>query len=65
VPWCETCGQGLDKDQVQEDGTCPFCGEEATEHRAMPLRFKLMIWATVIYLAYRAYQGIAWVVHHA
>jgi hypothetical protein len=40
-------------------------GEEPEDRRPVPWTFKLMIVATVVYLGYRAYQGIAWVVHHA
>jgi len=64
--------------EVADDGTCPHCGhvlragdedqdenEGAEQRRPVPWTFKLMIVATVVYLGYRAYQGIAWVVHHA
>jgi hypothetical protein len=43
-------------DGTEHDGT--------EERRPVPWTFKLMIVATVVYLGYRAYQGIAWLVHH-
>jgi hypothetical protein len=30
----------------------------------VPAYFKFMLTASVIYLGYRAYQGIAWLAHH-
>ena len=32
---------------------------------AAPWHFKLLLVALVLYLGYRAYQGIAWLAHHA
>ena len=43
---------------------CPRCGYEQPLHRRAPWGFKLFLVATVIYLGYRAYQGIGWLVHH-
>jgi len=65
VPWCETCDAMVDDDDVTAAGECPECGEPLHEHRRIPWHFKLMIAATAVYLGWRAYQGIAWVVHHA
>ena len=31
----------------------------------VPWHFKVLLVATVIYLGYRSYQGIGWLVHHA
>ena len=33
--------------------------------RPVPWYFKFMMGASVIYLGYRAYQGITWLAHHA
>jgi uncharacterized paraquat-inducible protein A len=72
MTWCESCEREVPDGELAEDGTCPVCGhalrteDEAPEQRRpVPWTFKLMIVATVVYLGYRAYQGIAWVVHHA
>jgi hypothetical protein len=54
----------LEYDEVTEDGECLTCGEPVTQHRKIPLAFKIMIVITIIYLGYRAYQGVTWVVHH-
>ena len=65
MPWCEQCEASVEDDEVTEDGTCPVCRGELGERRPVPWHFKLMIVASVIYLGYRAFQGITWVVHHA
>jgi hypothetical protein len=64
MPWCETCDQRLEYDEVTEDGECLTCGEPVTQHRRIPWPFKIMIVITIIYLGYRAFQGVTWVVHH-
>ena len=78
VAWCEHCQREVPDTELADDGTCPRCGtavraddggedegEDTEARRPVPWTFKLMIVATVVYLGYRAYQGIAWVVHHA
>ncbi|HLI72892.1 MAG TPA: hypothetical protein VKU86_03355 [Acidimicrobiales bacterium] len=54
----------MDDDDLTADGSCPDCGASLAK-RSIPWTFKTMIAATVVYLGYRAYQGIAWLVHHA
>ncbi len=53
-------------EEVDKDAfvVCPRCGYEQPLHRRAPWGFKLFLVATVIYLGYRAYQGIGWLVHH-
>lgn len=57
-------------------GQCPTCGHVIAEPKpkpdagdldgpTVPWHFKLLLVAIVIYLGFRAYQGIVWVVHHA
>lgn len=69
VAWCETCEREVPDGELTDGGACPRCGTvlagDSEERRPVPWTFKLMIVATVVYLGYRAYQGIAWVVHHA
>jgi len=67
MPWCEECDQLVEDDAVTEEGACPTCGNmlEEPARRPVPWYFKFMIAATVVYLGYRAYQGIAWLAHHA
>jgi hypothetical protein len=54
----------VEDDELTDDGECPECGEELAR-RKIPWHFKLMIAATGVYLVWRAYQGIGWLVHHA
>ncbi len=64
MPWCEQCDERIEDEDVAEPGVCPVCGGETIEHRSSPWYFKFMIVATVVYLGYRAFQGVTWVVHH-
>jgi hypothetical protein len=64
VPWCEQCDQRIETEELTDDGTCPECGTVPLEHRKSPWYFKFMLIASVIYLGYRAFQGVTWVVHH-
>ncbi|HEY7917071.1 MAG TPA: hypothetical protein VIC86_08850 [Acidimicrobiales bacterium] len=64
MPWCEECDQRLETEELADDGTCPRCGTEPLEHRKSPWYFKFMLAASVIYLGYRAFQGVTWVIHH-
>jgi hypothetical protein len=64
VPWCEQCDEKVEREELTPEGTCPVCGTPPVEHRASPWYFKLIVVATVVYLGYRAFQGVTWVVHH-
>ena len=64
MPWCEACDRHVEDDEVNEDGECTTCGNSVAQHRRIPWQFKIMIYITIIYLGYRAYQGVTWVVHH-
>ena len=51
-------------------GTCPTCGRTivdpeavAEEDAGAPWNFKLLVVAVVLYLAWRAVQGVDWVLH--
>ncbi len=63
MPWCDVCEHMVEDDQLIE-GECPECGEQLVR-RKIPWHFKLMIAATAVYLGWRSYQGIGWLVHHA
>jgi uncharacterized paraquat-inducible protein A len=65
MPWCDTCKRMVDEDDQTDDGTCPACDDALEERRPVPWHFKFLLAATVIYLSYRAVQGIFWLVHHA
>lgn len=66
--WCEECGKLVDPEDLKEDGSCPRCGhllvEPSLARRKIPWSFRFMIVATIVYLGWRAYQGVAWLVHH-
>ena len=66
MPWCEECDRIVEDEDLEEDGACPDCGTVITEpeRRRIPWTFKFMLVAFVIYLGYRAYQGIDWIIHH-
>lgn len=61
--WCDTCEASVPIGDLDEDDCCPTCGEPIGGRR-IPWKFRLMIFASVVYLGYRAFQGITWVVHH-
>jgi hypothetical protein len=44
-------------------GECPTCGHVIGEAPAAPWHFKLLIGASVVYLGWRAVQGVEWLVH--
>jgi uncharacterized protein (DUF983 family) len=53
---------------------CPSCGTELGQetgeddevlHPKAPWHFKVLIVGSVVYLGYRLYQGIGWLIHHA
>jgi predicted RNA-binding Zn-ribbon protein involved in translation (DUF1610 family) len=78
VPWCATCDRFLSPPSVRADGTCPTCGrtvetghahaaataEEATKPRraSLPWHLWLLAIALAVYLSFRAWQGIEWVI---
>ena len=49
---------------MNPDGTCPTCGRTIGEPVKVPWHFKLLVVALIIYLGYRAFQGVEWVAHH-
>ena len=80
MPWCPSCDRFLSPPTVRVDGTCPTCGgpveanrdpsvtapREAEEEEGGPIPFhlKALGGALVIYLGYRFFQGVEWVVQH-
>ena len=65
MPWCEVCDTMVDDAELTDEGECPACGEPLAQRRRIPWHFKVMIAGTAVYLGWRSYQGIAWLVHHA
>ena len=65
MPWCEPCAKYWTPNAMNDDGTCPTCGEvviDPADHVAedvdekAPWHFKLMIVALVVYLTWRLIQ---------
>ncbi len=52
---CPTCGSALSEPEVDED----------MAHPRAPWHFKVLVVGTVVYLGYRLYQGVGWLIHHA
>ena len=64
MPWCDECDERRDEDELTEDGRCAVCGSVPASYRSQPWYVKFLVVGTVIYLAYRLFQGVTWVVHH-
>jgi hypothetical protein len=64
MPWCEECAKYMAPSAMNDDGTCPTCGnpvEEPTppedeEDEGAPWHFKLLVAALVVYLTWRIVQ---------
>jgi len=65
MPWCESCNRLVEDGDVTADGACPTCQEPFEEKKPVPWHMKFLLAATVIYLGYRSFQGIVWLIHHA
>ena len=71
VPWCPDCDRFLSPSTVKTDGTCPGCGRAveantvSTDDEAVPFpwHLKLLAAAVAIYLGFRAWYGIEWILH--
>jgi hypothetical protein len=74
MPWCPQCERFLSPPTVAADGTCPTCGRPVDPGRAhhaapaeeesppVPWHLKALLAAVALYLGWRAWQGIEWVV---
>ncbi|HUP69900.1 MAG TPA: hypothetical protein VM142_08795 [Acidimicrobiales bacterium] len=63
MPWCESCSRYIDPPAEGIVAQCPGCGQPAGAPEAepkAPWHFKLLVAATIAYLAFRAYQGVLW-----
>ena len=65
MPWCETCSRFYNPTSLHADGSCPTCGTQvaATPVKA-PWHFKLLLASVVLYLGWRGWQGIEWLINH-
>lgn len=44
-------------------GECPTCNRVIAEVPKAPWHFKLLLGALTLYLGFRAFQGVEWVLH--
>jgi hypothetical protein len=76
VPWCVHCNKFLTPSTVRPDATCPKCGEIVErglipgmtrpadeEQVGVPWHLKLLGIATALYLGFRFWQLIDWLLH--
>jgi hypothetical protein len=76
VPWCVSCNKFLTPPTVTPEGTCPKCGKpverglipgmtrSADEPApAIPWHLKLFGLALALYLGWRAFQLVDWIIH--
>ena len=56
--WCEACGAWCEEDE------CPACGRILVDQELPPVpwHFKFLVVATVLYLGWRAVQGVVWLI---
>lgn len=64
MPWCEDCNRFWNPPSMGQGGECPTCGRVIAPPQKAPWHFKVLLGGTAVYLAYRAYQGVAWLAHH-
>ena len=75
MPWCVSCNKFLTPSTVRPDATCPKCGQvverglipgmtrPADEPApTVPWHLKLLLLALVVYLTFRAFQIVDWIV---
>ena len=61
---CPYCEQIVDYSRNRKYERAKERGEELEQAVPVPWHLKLLLVATVVYLGWRAYQGVEWVVHH-
>ncbi|HVL28165.1 MAG TPA: hypothetical protein VM390_08450 [Acidimicrobiales bacterium] len=64
MPWCEACNTFSASDELTGEGGCPSCGEVIGDPPKTPWHFKLLVVAVVVYLGWRAVQGVVWLIQH-
>ena len=65
LPWCETCSRYWPSTSLGHGGECPDCQTVIGKAAKTPWHFLLLVVAAVVYLGWRAYQGVDWVVGKA
>ena len=64
MPWCDQCRRYWQTQAVTADGGCPECGHVVGDPPSTPWHFKLLVVAVVLYLGWRAWQGVDWLIAH-
>ncbi|MFM7060181.1 MAG: hypothetical protein ACKOZL_03210 [Actinomycetes bacterium] len=74
VPWCDQCDEYVGAGSVTPEGRCPTCGgrvdrgdvaarvsaRAGEEPMPVPWHLKLLALGVVVYLGFRLWQGIGW-----
>ncbi len=64
MPWCDDCSRYWKAEELEGEGECPTCHAEIGEPAKTPWHLKLLVLAVVLYLGWRAVQGVEWAIHH-
>ena len=64
MPWCEGCTRFFTPPSVLPGGECPSCGRVIAQPARAPWHFKVLVGTAGVYLAWRAVQGVDWVLTH-
>jgi len=64
MPWCDDCSRFFNPPSMGAGGECPVCGRVIAPPARTPWHFKLLMAALTLYLGFRAFQGIEWVLAH-
>lgn len=62
MPWCDDCAKFWNPSSMGSGGECPTCGRVIASPPRAPWHFKLLMVAVALYLGFRAFQGIEWVI---
>ena len=62
MPWCEDCSRFLNPNSLSARGECPSCGRVVVKPAKTPWHFWVLLSFVVVYLGWRAIQGVVWAV---
>ena len=62
MPWCDDCSRFYNPTSLTADGACPTCGRSLGEPVKTPWHFKLLLASVALYLGWRGWQGVAWLI---
>ncbi|MAW72542.1 MAG: hypothetical protein VYC75_11145 [Actinomycetota bacterium] len=64
MTWCDRCNREFDIGLVDDQGGCPACGQwlgDPPSGGSVPWHFWVVVTGAVLYLGWRALEGIVWV----